>query len=56
MDKQTLNTIAEWELQEDIRRAEERAVKLGFMDSNGILTAEGEEYFFEWLFAQRTLH
>jgi hypothetical protein len=60
MDEQTLNTIAEWELQEDMRRAEERAVFLGHLerDSDGTLTitAEGEDHFWAWLHSQPTLH
>jgi hypothetical protein len=60
MDEQTLNAIAQQELEQDIRRAEERAVFLGFLerDSNGtlILTDEGEDYFLAWLFSQPTLH
>lgn len=60
MDEQTLNTIAEWELQEDIRRAEERAVFLGHLerDSDGTLTItdEGENHCWAWLHSQPTLH
>ena len=60
MDEQTLNAIAHRELQEDIRRAEQRAVFLGLLerDSDGTLTItdEGENYFLEWLFSQPTQH
>jgi hypothetical protein len=60
MDERTLNIIAEWELQEDMRRAEERAVSLGLLerDSDGTftVTGEGERYFLEWLHSQSTLH
>jgi hypothetical protein len=60
MDEQTLNAIAEWELQEDMRRAEERAVFLGHLERNATatltITDEGETYFLEWLFSQPTLH
>jgi hypothetical protein len=60
MDEQTLNTIAEWELQEDMRRAEERAVLLGHLerDSDGTLTItdEGQDHFGAWLHSQPTRH
>jgi hypothetical protein len=60
MDERTLNAIAEWELQEDMRRAEERAVSLGLLerDSDGTLaiTHEGEKHFWEWLNSQLILH
>ena len=59
MNEQTLNTIAEWELPEDMRRAEERAALLGHLerDSDGtlILTDEGKTLS-EWLLSQPTLH
>ncbi len=60
MNKQTLNAIAEWELQEDMRRAEERAVSLGFLerDTDGTVTVteDGEDYLYEWILAQPTIH
>jgi len=60
MDEQTLNTIVEWELQEDMRRAEERAVSLGLLerDSEGTLTItdEGQNHFWAWLHSQPTRH
>jgi hypothetical protein len=60
MDDQTLNIIAEWELQEDMRRAEERAVFIGLLEreSDGTLTItdEGENQFWAWLHSQPTLH
>jgi hypothetical protein len=60
MDERTLNAIAEWELQEDMRRAEERAVSLGLLerDSDGTLTitGEGERHFWAWFHSQTTPH
>jgi len=60
MDEQTLNAIAHRELQEDMRRAEERAVFIGLLerDSDGTLTItdEGENHFWAWLHSQPTLH
>jgi len=60
MDEQTFNAIVEFELQEDMRRAEERAVFLGHLerdiDGTVTITDEGEHYFLEWLFSQPTLH
>ncbi len=60
MDEQTLNAIAEYELAQDMRRAEEQAVRLGLMERgpNGrlILTDEGEDYFLERVFPKPTLH
>lgn len=60
MHEQTLNAVAEWELQEDMRRAEDRAVLLGLLerDSNGSLsiTDEGKNHFWVWLPSQPTLH
>jgi hypothetical protein len=60
MNKQTLNAIAEWELQEDMRRAEERAVSLGFLerDTDGTVTVteDGEDYLYEWILSQPTIH
>lgn len=60
MDEQTLQTITEWELQEDIRRAEKRAVSLGLLerDRDGTLsiTDEGERYAIDFLLSEYTLH
>jgi hypothetical protein len=60
MDEQTLNTIAEWELQEDMHRAQQKAVQLGLLkrnpDGSVTITDEGEDYFFEWVLSQPTIH
>lgn len=61
MDEQTLNVIAEWELRQDLRRAEDRAVSLGLLerDSDNTLTisTEGENHFWAWLHSpDHTLH
>ena len=60
MDEQTFNKIVEWELQEDMRRAEERAVSLGLLerDRDGTLTItdEGQNHFWAWLNSQPTRH
>ncbi len=60
MDEQIFNKIVEWELQEDMRRAEERAVSLGLLerDSDGTVTItdKGEDYFMEWVLLQPTIH
>ncbi len=60
MDERTLNAIAEWELQEDMRRAEDRAVSLGLIerDIDGAIamTHEGEKQFLAWLHSETTLH
>jgi hypothetical protein len=60
MDEQTFNAIVEFELQEDMRRAEERAVFLGHFERNSdgtlTLTDKGETYVLELVFSQRTLH
>jgi len=60
MDEQTFNKIVEWELQEDMRRAEECAVSLGLLerDSDGTLTItdEGQNQFWAWLHSQPTRH
>ena len=60
MDEETLNAIAEYELAQDMRRAEEQAVRLGHMERgpNGrlILTDAGEDYFLERVLPQPTLH
>lgn len=60
MDEQTLNIIAEWELQEDMRLAEVRAMSLGLLepDSEGTLTItnEGQNHFWAWLDSQPSRH
>ena len=60
MDERTLNIIAEWELQEDMLRVEERGVLLGLLerDSDGTLTIthKGESQFWAWVHSLPTLH
>jgi hypothetical protein len=60
MDEQTLNTIAQWELREDMRCAEERAVFLGLLerdsDDSLTITDKGENHFWAWLHSQPALH
>jgi hypothetical protein len=60
MDERTLNAIVQHELQEDMRRTRERAVRLGHLeresDGTFTITHEGEKYFLNWLFSQFTLH
>jgi len=60
MDERTLNIIAEWELQEDMLRAENRGVLFGLLerDSDGtlIITHEGENQLWAWLHSPLTLH
>jgi len=60
MDERTLNIIAEWELQEDMLRAEKRGVLLGLFerdsDSTLTITHEGENQFWAWLHSPPTLH
>jgi len=60
MDERQLNIIAEWELQEDIRIAEQRGVSLGLFDrdSNGTvtITLEGERQFWALLNLLPSVH
>jgi len=60
MDERQLNIIAEWELQEDIRIAEQRGVSLGLFDrdSNGTvtITLEGERQFWALLNSLPSVH
>ncbi len=60
MDEQTLNAIADFKFEEDMRRAEERALSPGFMerDSDGrlILTYEEKQFWARFYSSDLTLH
>jgi hypothetical protein len=62
MDERTLNIIAEWELREDILRAEQHGVSLGLFERNNddgslTITLEGERQFWALMNAPPpTLH
>jgi len=60
MDERQLNIIAEWELQEDIRGAEQRGVSLGLFDRNSdgtvTITLEGERQFWALLNSLPSVH
>ena len=60
MDERELNIIAEWELKEDMLRAEQHGVSLGLFerDSDGTVTIslEGERQFWALLKSLPSVH
>ena len=61
MTDEQLNAIAEFELQEDLRQAQNHAVSLGLLerdeDGTVTITLEGERQFWTWVHSpQNTAH